>query len=604
MATEDRYLEAISEFRVLLATLKNDGQHWDTQKNGACGAFFRATTKALHKQQIRISEDLRISAILLKALDKSECNEFDNELINQNRTSAFDAARQLLANIDQVKDQVLEKSIEKFESGTREPRIFKRDIGQKMKSSEVLATLKKLELFDLDYFTQKRKVCQNLATNLSSSDVDRCLALRQCLTSEAAFEAGQGISAQDTPVKLDIESIAMNVQRIYPNLLENTTIRFPDDFSSVRFMADELFIKATDTICMATSNLKTDFVTNCSESFNPMGDATKLLNVFYMKFCDEPEKNPSNKRNKRSVSDTGSGGMDLNVDLNVPIDDVFQNTHLACFLLVDGVWNSTYCDVKGVTTSGKFAQVHCQCQSDGYLAVGLVSNSNSDIEYIEEVFAFKENIKFKIDENYADWVEGSEKDFKSAILSQLMQILDCDRLNIRDLAIYPGSIIIEFLLVGADKMEAEQLKQSHHEMVALLAAGELKLEAFNGSKTQSLNVPKQCMKNCEQGVLLPEEDLTLLIIGSIILGIVCLVLICIIVGVCVKKRKRDEKLQRIAMPKDEMTPSYRAMAFTENMEGTADSLVKYRRNPTFVTSSPMMPLPAAYQVDGALLLAF
>ena len=104
------------------------------------------------------------------------------------------------------------------------------------------------------------------------------------------------------------------------------------------------------------------------------------------------------------------------------------------------------------------------------------------------------------------------------------------------------------------------------------------------------------MINCEAGVLLPEEDLTLLIVGSIVLGIVFLVLICIIVGVCVKKRKRDEKLGKIMMPRDEMTPSYRAMAFTENMEGTADSLVKYKRNPTFVTSSPMMPLPAAYQV--------
>ena len=101
----------------------------------------------------------------------------------------------------------------------------------------------------------------------------------------------------------------------------------------------------------------------------------------------------------------------------------------------------------------------------------LMANLTSFTEYIEEVFAFKENIKFKIDEDYSTWVEGSEKDFKSSILSQLMQILDCDRLNIRDLVVYPGSIIIEFLLVGADKMEAEQLKQSHNEMVALLASG-------------------------------------------------------------------------------------------------------------------------------------
>ena len=150
-------------------------------------------------------------------------------------------------------------------------------------------------------------------------------------------------------------------------------------------MLDETLTKTKDTICMATSNLKTDFVTNCSESFNPMGDATKLLNVFYMKFCDD-ENEEKGTRRKRSVSDTESG-MDLNVDLNVPIDDVFQNTHLACFLLVNGEWNSSFCEVKGVTTSGKFAQVHCKCQSDGYLAVGLVSNSNSDIG---KLYCFKD----------------------------------------------------------------------------------------------------------------------------------------------------------------------------------------------------------------------
>jgi len=196
-------------------------------------------------------------------------------------------------------------------------------------------------------------------------------------------------------------------------------------------------------------------------------------------------------------------------------------------------------------------------------------------------------------------VQGSEQEFKSSIRSQLMDILDCEPLNIRELYIREGSIIVEFLLVGADKMEAEQLKQSHAEMVALLASGTLKLELENATgTTQILKVPKQCVSNCDDtgGVLLrDEEDFALLIIGSCLMGIVFLVLICIIVGVCLKKKKQDEKLNKLAPIRNEMTPSYRAMAFTENMEGTTDSLVKYKRNPTYVTSSPMMPLPAAYE---------
>ena len=326
-----------------------------------------------------------------------------------------------------------------------------------------------------------------------------------------------------------------------------------------------------------------------------MSKMKKLVKVFYLDFVDKP---PSISRKKRSLS-TETGTLDINVDLNVPIDDIFADTHLACFLMHQGIWNASFCNVNKVTTSGQYAQVHCNCQNSGFIAVGLVSNANNETVYVEEVFAFKEKLKFKIEENYQELVEGSEQEFKSSIRTQLMNILDCQPLNIRELFIYPGSIIVEFLLVGADKMEAEQLKQSHAEMVALLASGNLKLEVENGTDIKELKVPKQCLDCENNGVLLKDdEDFALLIIGSCLMGIVCLVLICIIVGVCLKKKKQDEKLQKLNGPirSNEMTPSYRAMAFTENMEGTTDSLVKYKRNPTYVTSSPMMPLPAAYEV--------
>ena len=364
------------------------------------------------------------------------------------------------------------------------------------------------------------------------------------------------------------------------------------------------FEDTLETYSIATAALNIDFVTNCSESFNPMGEMKKMLKVFYLDFLDkDPEEEQENAtlnnlRTKRSISDS-VGTLDINVDLNVPIDDIFADTHLACFLMHQGIWNASFCNVNKVTTTGKYAQVHCNCQNSGFIAVGLVSNADNETVYVEEVFAFKEKLKFKIEENYQDLVQGSEQEFKSSIRSQLMDILDCDPLNIRELFIYPGSIIVEFLLVGADKMEAEQLKQSHAEMVALLASGTLKLEVENATgTTQELKVPKQCVSNCDDtgGVLLrDEEDFALLIIGSCLMGIVFLVLICIIVGVCLKKKKQDEKLNKLAPIRNEMTPSYRAMAFTENMEGTTDSLVKYKRNPTYITSSPMMPLPAAYE---------
>ena len=325
----------------------------------------------------------------------------------------------------------------------------------------------------------------------------------------------------------------------------------------------------------------------------------KMLKVFYLDFVD---KEQSGSRRKRSIS-TEIGTLDINVDLNVPIDDIFANTHLACFLMHEGVWNASFCTVNKVTTDGKYAQVHCNCQNSGFIAVGLLNNTNNETVYIEEVYAFKEQIKFKIEENYTALVDGvGYQEFRSSIRTQLMDILDCQPLNIRELRILQGSIIVEFLLVGADKMEAEQLKQSHAEMVALLASGTLKLEMDNGTDIKELYVPQQCVYDCDNpgGILLrDDEDFALLIIGSCLMGIVCLVLICIIVGVCMKKKKQDEKLQKLTAPmrNNELTPNYRAMAFTENMEGTTDSLVKYKRNPTYVTSSPMMPLPAAYEVN-------
>ena len=159
--------------------------------------------------------------------------------------------------------------------------------------------------------------------------------------------------------------------------------------------------------------------------------------------------------------------------------------------------------------------------------MGLVTSDN-EVVYIEEIHTYEEKIEFKIEENYDDFVKGNESDFKASIKNQLISILNCDPLNIRELQVSPGSILVDFLLVGSNEMEADELKQSHAELAALLEAGALKLEFPIGKQ---MTVPKQYIKTCQdcpKAENLDGEDMTLLILGSVLLGIILIVLVCII----------------------------------------------------------------------------
>ena len=110
--------------------------------------------------------------------------------------------------------------------------------------------------------------------------------------------------------------------------------------------------------------------------------------------------------------------------------------------------------------------------------MGLVTAGN-DIVYIEEIHTYEERIGFKIDENYYDFVKGNQKyDYIGSIRTQLVSILQCEPLNIRDLKVFPESFTVNFTLVGSNDMEADELNQSRAELIALLEAGALKLVSF------------------------------------------------------------------------------------------------------------------------------
>ena len=67
----------------------------------------------------------------------------------------------------------------------------------------------------------------------------------------------------------------------------------------------------------------------------------------------------------------------------------------------------------------------------------------------------------------------------------MVSILQCEPLNVRDLEVSPGSIMVNFTLVGSNDMEADELKQSHAELIALLEAGALKLVSFFDCKVSN-----------------------------------------------------------------------------------------------------------------------
>ena len=113
--------------------------------------------------------------------------------------------------------------------------------------------------------------------------------------------------------------------------------------------------------------------------------------------------------------------------------------------------------------------------------MGLVTAGN-DIVYTEEIHTYEERIGFKIDENYYEIVKGNKYDFIGSIRAQLVSILQCEPLNVRidvrDLEVFPESMTVNFTLFGFNDMEADELKQSHAELIALLKAGALKLVSF------------------------------------------------------------------------------------------------------------------------------
>ena len=115
---------------------------------------------------------------------------------------------------------------------------------------------------------------------------------------------------------------------------------------------------------------------------------------------------------------------------------------------------------------------------DGYMAVGLV-DSQEEIVWLEEIHTYEQDVRFKIDADFDTHVtDDNAAEFKQNMISQISNALQCEPINIQELKVKKGSIIVEFLLVGYTDLEADELEQSYDELVAIIEAGEFQLVSF------------------------------------------------------------------------------------------------------------------------------
>ena len=223
------------------------------------------------------------------------------------------------------------------------------------------------------------------------------------------------------------------------------------------------------------------FILFCYFSLNPLPPEVKELKkmVYVQVFDQECSKvQPLQNRRKRSLQQGQNPNADLQVDLEVS-DSISSfgssGFTMKCMLFYNNVWTFDYCTTKNITTSGDTATVHCDCSIDGYMAVALV-DADEEVVWLEEIVVYKQEIKFKIEADYDTYINDDNLvTFRESITNQIASVLQCDPVNVRELKVFKGSIIVEFLLVGYTETEADNLKQSYEELAVLLEAGQLNL---------------------------------------------------------------------------------------------------------------------------------
>ena len=130
---------------------------------------------------------------MLKSLVQSECRHVDNDLIHEDRVAAYQAASDLLQDMDQAHQDRIEKRIEKKflvkRGQQRQPRNKREAAEVEAEAAEAdrMRALMAKSDFDRETFAYTLGILQNGVTDINNATVKEIQALRDGLTSLPSY---------------------------------------------------------------------------------------------------------------------------------------------------------------------------------------------------------------------------------------------------------------------------------------------------------------------------------------------------------------------------------------------------------------------------------
>ncbi|XP_064079297.1 uncharacterized protein LOC135196421 isoform X2 [Macrobrachium nipponense] len=293
-----------------------------------------------------------------------------------------------------------------------------------------------------------------------------------------------------------------------------------------------------------------------------------------------------------------------NIVLILHLNDytVPQGKMLKCYGWNGNEWDGKICTTGNIVTEEKVQRKRCLCTATGYVAVFLVVKTSDTGPDPDEVTTTQKptttkptttttttttstmipvnmtgevkKVKFKIYEDYNTTVGDQKEEFEASLTTQLAKEMGVREASIRNLTVSPGSILVDFDFVQDNtRLAASTPEQLYDKLSELIGSGNLVLK---GLKAQELKVPSQSLDGSGTVTVKQGQTLLPIIIGSVVGGVVLIVIVLICVAVFLKNKKRMDKIQPLHTGTQQ--PTYSSIHFEQSLDGTAASLAKHRNN--------------------------
>ncbi|XP_071529772.1 uncharacterized protein [Panulirus ornatus] len=277
----------------------------------------------------------------------------------------------------------------------------------------------------------------------------------------------------------------------------------------------------------------------------------------------------------------------------VVLDDTRPKGHrFKCYGWDNHEWNGKICITGRASSEDEVTRLKCLCKSPVYVAVFLtkVSDSTATISSTTEesipqttaatsgpsvlLFQGARHVKFIIDANYTEVVGDDQERFIENIRPQLAKLVGITENRLYNMTVSEGSIVLEFdVLPENTRASTKTPDDVVDELYDLINSGGIVLLGPNDIE---LKVPPQDLDGSGPRVEEKKDPSKLpIIIGSIVGGILLIVIVFICIAIYLKNKKRMDKVQPLQMT-DSKQPTYSSIHFEQSLDGTIASLAKHR----------------------------